>query len=57
MLRLQVWMADRNEFEYIVKNLQKIFELNAQYEYHLYVDAFKKESSVVVLYGTYVLEG
>ena len=50
-------MADDNEFEYIVGNLQRMFKLNSQYEYHSYVDSFKKEGSVVVIYGTYVLEG
>ena len=36
MLKRQVWMADGDEFEYIVKNSQRVLRLNNQYEYHPY---------------------
>ena len=42
MLRRQVWMVDDDEFDHIVKNLQRVLKLNAQYEHHPYVE----ESSI-----------
>ena len=56
MLRQQVWMAD-DEFNYIVKNLQRLFGLNDQYEIHPYVEEFTKQYNVMFIYGTYALEG
>ena len=42
MLKRQVWMADGDESEYIVKNSQRVLRLNDQYENHLYVEEFTK---------------
>ena len=57
MLRRQVWIADDDEFDHIVENLQSVLKLNAQYENDPYVEEFTKECSVMFMYGTYVLEG
>ena len=57
MLKRQVWMADDDEFEHIVKNLQRVPRLNVQYESHSYVEEFTKECNVMFVYETYVLEG
>ena len=57
MLKRQVWMADDDKFEYIVKNSQRVLRLNDQYENHPYVEEFTKECNVMFVYGTYVLEG
>ena len=56
MLKRQVWMADDDEFEHIVKNSQRVLKLNAQYENHPHVEV-TKECNVIFVYGTYVLEG
>ena len=40
MLRRQVWMADDDEFDHIVKNSQKVLRLNDQYENHRFVEEF-----------------
>ena len=56
MLMRQVWMAD-DEFDHVAKNSQRLLELNAQYENHLYVEKFTKKRSVMFVNGTYVLEG
>ena len=42
MLRRQVWMADDDEFNYIVKNSQRVLGLSVQYENHQYVEEFTK---------------
>ena len=34
MLKREVWMADDDEFDQIVKNSQRILRLNNQYENH-----------------------
>ena len=57
MLRRQVWMADDDEFDHIVKNSQRVLRLNDQYENHPYVEEFTKECNVMFVYRTYVLEG
>ena len=57
MLKRQVWMADDDEFDHIVKNSERVLKLNAQYENHPYTEEFTKERSVMFVYGTYVLEG
>ena len=57
MLQRQVWMADDDEFDHIVKNSQRVLRLNDQYENHPYVEEFTKECNVMFVYGTYVLEG
>ena len=55
MLKRQIWMANNDEFDYIVKNSQRVLKLNAQYENYPYVEEFTKE--VMFVYETYVLEG
>ena len=57
MLQRQVWMADDDEFDHIVKNSQRVLRLNDQYENHLYVEKFIEECNGMFVYGTYVLEG
>ena len=57
MLKRQVWMADDDEFDHIVKNSEIVLGLNDQYENHRYVEEFTKGCSVMFVYGTYVLEG
>ena len=57
MLKRQVYMADDDEFDHIVKNSQRVLKLNAQYENHPYTEEFTKERSVMFVYRTYVLEG
>ena len=42
MLRRQAWMADNDEFDYIVKNSQRLLGLSAQYENHPYVEEFTR---------------
>ena len=56
-LKRQVWMADDDGFDHIVKNSQRVLKLNAQYENHPYVEEFTKERSIMFVYGTYLLEG
>ena len=56
MLRRQVWMAD-DEFDYIVKNSQRVLGLNIQYENYQYVEEFAKQCNVMFIHGTYTLEG
>ena len=50
-------MADDDEFDYIVKNSQRVLGLSVQYENHPYVEEFTKQCNVAFVYGTYVLEG
>ena len=50
MLKRQVWMADDYEFEYIVKNSQRVLRLNDQYENHPYAEKFTKECNVMFVY-------
>ena len=50
-------MGDDDEFDYIVKNSQRVLGLSAQYENHPYVEEFRKQFNVMFFYGTYVLEG
>ena len=57
MLKRQVWMADDDEFDHIVKNSQRVLRLNGQYKNHPYVEEFTKECNVMFVYETYVLEG
>ena len=47
MLRQQVWMADDDEFDCIVKNSQRVLGLSIQYENHRYVKEFT--NSVMLL--------
>ena len=54
MLKRQVWMADDDEFDHIVKNSQRVLILNDQYENHPYVEEFTKGYIVVFVYGTYI---
>ena len=45
MLRWQVWMAD-DEFDYIVKNSQRLLGLSVQYENRQYIEEFTKQCNV-----------
>ena len=56
MLRRQVWMAD-DEFDYMIKNSQRVLGLSVQYENHQYIEEFTKQCNVIFIYGTYNLEG
>ena len=57
MLKRQVWMTDDDEFEHVVKNLQRMPRLNDQYKNHLYIEEFTKNCNVMFVYETYILEG
>ena len=57
MLKRQVWMGDDDEFDYIVKNSQRVLGFSAQYENHPYAEEFTKQCNVMFIYGTYALEG
>ena len=57
MLERQVWMADDDEFEHVVKNLQRVLRLNNQYKNHQYVEEYTKKCNVMFVYETYLLEG
>ena len=57
MLKRQVWMAGNDEFEYIVKNSQRLLGLNDQYENYPYVEEFTNGGNVMFVYGRYILEG
>ena len=57
MLKRQLWMADDDKFEHMVKNSQKVLRLNDQYKNHPYVEEFTKECNVMFVYGAYILEG
>ena len=57
MLKRQVWMADVDDFDHIVKISQRVLRLNDQYENHPYMEEFTKGCNVVFVYGTYVLDG
>ena len=56
MLRRKAWTAD-DEFDYIVKNSQRVLGLNFQYENYQYVEEFTKQRNVMFMYGTYAFEG
>ena len=51
MLKRQVWMANDDESEYIVKNSQRVLRLNDQYENHLYVEEFTKLCNLYLYIG------
>ena len=53
MLKRQVWMADDDEFDHIVKNSEIVLRLDDQYENHRYVEEFTKGCSVMFVYGTF----
>ena len=57
MIRRQVWMADNDDFDHIVYNLQRVLKLSTQYEDHPYVEVFTKEYSIMFVFVTNVLEG
>ena len=56
MLKRQVWMANDDEFDHMVKNSRRVLRLNNQYDNHPYVKEFTKGRSVMFVYGTYVFE-
>ena len=45
-------MADNDEFDHIVKYLQRVLRLKAQYKNHPYVEEFTKAYNVMFVYGT-----
>ena len=55
MLKKQVWMANDDEFDHIVKNSQRVHRLNDQYENHPNVEEFTKGCNVMFVYETYLL--
>ena len=57
MIRRQVWMADNDDFDHIVYNLQRVLKLSTQYEDHPYVEVFTKEYSIMFVFVTNFLEG
>ena len=57
MLKKQVWMANDDEFDHIVKNSQRMHRLNDQYENHPNVEEFTKGCNVMFVYETYLLQG
>ena len=57
MLKRQVWMADDDNFDHVVKNSQRVLRLNDQCKNYPCIDKFTKERSVMFVYQTYVLEG
>ena len=57
MLKRQVWMADDDEFDHIVKNSQRVLRLNNQYENHPNAEELTKGCNVMFVYGRYVLDG
>ena len=52
MLRRQVWTGDNDEFDYIVKNSQRVLGLSVQYENHPHVEELTKQRNVMFNYGT-----
>ena len=54
MPRRQVWMADDDGFDYIVKNSQRVLGLNAQYKNHPYVEEFTKQCKAVTKLCLYI---
>ena len=57
ILKRQVWMADDDKFDHIVKNSPTMLRLNDQYKNHPYVEEFSKACSIMFVYETYALEG
>ena len=49
-------MAGDDELNHVVKNSQRVFRLNDQYEHHPYVEEFTKKCNVMFVYETYVIE-
>ena len=56
MLNRQAWMTDDDQFDHVVKSLQRGLRLNDQNENHPYVEKFTGECNVLFVYGRYVLE-
>ena len=56
MLNREVWMADDDELDHMVKNSQRVIKFNDQFENHPYVEEFTKECNIIFVYGTYFLE-
>ena len=57
MLKRQVWMADDDKFDHMLKSSQRVLRLNDKYENHPYNEEFAKECSVTFVYRIYILEG
>ena len=52
MLKRQVWIADDDEFDHIVKNSQRVLKLNNQYKNHPYVEEITKKCNAMFVYRT-----
>ena len=57
MLRRQAWMVENDEPDHMLENSQRVLGLTAQYKNHRYVEEFTKQCNVMLIYGTYALEG
>ena len=44
-----MWMANDDEFDYILKNSQRVLGLGVQYENHQYVEEFTKQWNVMFI--------
>ena len=51
MLNRQAWMTDDDQFDHVVKSLQRGLRLNDQYENHPYVEKFTGDCNVLFVYG------
>ena len=49
-------MMSNDEFDFMVKNSQRVLKLNDQYKNHQYVEEFTKQCGAMLIYVTYVLE-
>ena len=47
MLKRQLWMANDDEFDHIVKNSQRVLKLSNLYKNHLCVEEFTKMCNVM----------
>ena len=54
MLRREVWMAN-DEFDFIIKNSQRVLGLSIQYENHGYVEEFTKQCNVMFIYVSLIV--
>ena len=52
MLKRQVWIADDDEFDHIVKNSQRVLKLNNQYKNHPHVEEITKKCNAMFVYRT-----
>ena len=57
MLKMQLWMADEDEFSHLKSRITEVKRLTSKYKNHPYIDEFMREWKVIFSYGTYMLEG